>query len=88
MGLLSKSEAFVRKCIDLCPNSRKGWNMLGVIAFVRDNYRLAQHAFIKSVKIANNSTAWVNLGALYTSLGCVVTFLATLVQIWQYFLFI
>ena len=66
---LRKSESCVRKAISFESGNSVFWNLLGLVAFAADDHGLAQHAFIKSVTLDNNSVAWTNLGILYLVLG-------------------
>ena len=62
----------IQRAIQLDPNSHIHWNALGVFEMSGDSFydnqkakSLAQHAFIKSIEIVNNSISWTNLGILY-----------------------
>uniref|UniRef100_A0A8C9SRL6 SKI3 subunit of superkiller complex n=1 Tax=Scleropages formosus TaxID=113540 RepID=A0A8C9SRL6_SCLFO len=66
--LLEKSLQCVKKAVMLDSSNHSYWNALGVVAMSKgiENFALAQHSFIKSVKMeANNVVAWTNLGTLY-----------------------
>ncbi|XP_065910597.1 superkiller complex protein 3-like [Dysidea avara] len=57
-----------KKSVSLEPASTVYWNVLGVTASYPgiEDYSLAQHAFIKSIKCQqDNAVAWTNLGVLY-----------------------
>lgn len=66
---LHKSESCLRKAVAINPGNPSHWNLFGVVAFKAEKFALAQHAFIKSVSIESNSTAWTNLGVVYLTLG-------------------
>lgn len=55
----------IRKALSLSPKSHILWNALGVFAASDDNLPLAQHAFVQSVNVQNNTLAWINLGVVY-----------------------
>uniref|UniRef100_A0A8B9JVD1 Tetratricopeptide repeat domain 37 n=1 Tax=Astyanax mexicanus TaxID=7994 RepID=A0A8B9JVD1_ASTMX len=66
--LLEKALQCVKKAVMLESGNHTYWNALGVVAMAKgiENFALAQHSFIKSVKVeANNVVAWTNLGTLY-----------------------
>ncbi|XP_048045136.1 tetratricopeptide repeat protein 37 [Megalobrama amblycephala] len=70
--LLEKALQCVKKAIMLDSANHTYWNALGVVAMAKgiENFALAQHSFIKSVKAeSNNVVAWTNLGALYLKKG-------------------
>ncbi len=58
-----------RKALVLSPENPELWSALGVYAAFDENFGLAQHAFIQSVQLDNNATAWANLGTVYFMLG-------------------
>lgn len=71
-ALLEKALQCVKKAIMLDSANHTYWNALGVVAMTKgiENFALAQHSFIKSVKAEpNNVVAWTNLGALYLKKG-------------------
>ena len=55
------------KAASLLPGDAAVWNTLGVIACERavEDRRLAQHAFIKSLRLRETAMAWTNLACLY-----------------------
>ncbi|XP_041042382.1 tetratricopeptide repeat protein 37 isoform X5 [Carcharodon carcharias] len=66
--LLEKALQCLKKSVMLGSKNHQYWNALGVVASYKgvEKYALAQHAFIKSVRIEqNNVVAWTNLGATY-----------------------
>ncbi|XP_041957097.1 tetratricopeptide repeat protein 37 isoform X1 [Alosa sapidissima] len=66
--LLEKSLQCIKKAVMLDSANNSYWNALGVVAMATgvENFALAQHCFIKSVKVEpNNVVAWTNLGVLY-----------------------
>ncbi|XP_012671452.2 tetratricopeptide repeat protein 37 [Clupea harengus] len=66
--LLEKSVQCIKKAVMLDSDNYSFWNALGVVSMVTglENFALAQHCFIKSVKVEpNNVVAWTNLGVLY-----------------------
>ncbi|WAR01178.1 TTC37-like protein [Mya arenaria] len=68
ISLAEKSVQSLKKAIQLEPTNHKHWNALGFVACrkVYNKSSLAQHCFIKSIKVeANNVVAWTNLAALY-----------------------
>uniref|UniRef100_A0A8C1L8A5 Tetratricopeptide repeat domain 37 n=1 Tax=Cyprinus carpio TaxID=7962 RepID=A0A8C1L8A5_CYPCA len=70
--LLEKAMQCVKKAIMLDSANHTYWNALGVVSMAKgiENFALAQHSFIKSVKAeSNNVVAWTNLGALYLKKG-------------------
>uniref|UniRef100_A0A4W4FXS4 Tetratricopeptide repeat domain 37 n=1 Tax=Electrophorus electricus TaxID=8005 RepID=A0A4W4FXS4_ELEEL len=70
--LLQKALQCVKKAVMLDSGSHTHWNVLGVVAMAKgvENFALAQHSFIKSVKVEpNNAVAWTNLGTLYLTKG-------------------
>ncbi|XP_051981305.1 tetratricopeptide repeat protein 37 [Xyrauchen texanus] len=70
--LLEKAMQCVKKAVMLDSACHTYWNALGVVAMAKgiENFALAQHSFIKSVKAeSNNVIAWTNLGALYLKKG-------------------
>ncbi|XP_067263690.1 tetratricopeptide repeat protein 37 [Chanodichthys erythropterus] len=70
--LLEKALQCVKKAIMLDSANHTYWNALGVVTMAKgiENFALAQHSFIKSVKAeSNNVVAWTNLGALYLKKG-------------------
>ncbi|XP_030628701.1 tetratricopeptide repeat protein 37 [Chanos chanos] len=71
-ALREKALQCVKKAVMLDSGNHTYWNALGVVAMAKgiENFALAQHSFIKSVKAeANNVVAWTNLGALYLKKG-------------------
>ncbi|TRY85691.1 hypothetical protein DNTS_013421 [Danionella cerebrum] len=71
-ALLEKAVQCVKKAIMLDSESHAYWNALGVVAMSKgiENLALAQHSFIKSIKVeSNNVFAWTNLGVLYLKKG-------------------
>jgi tetratricopeptide (TPR) repeat protein len=66
-----KAKAFtaIRRALSLSPKDNTLWNVLGVFAALNEDMALAQHAFIRSITLESNSTAWSNLGIMYFSLG-------------------
>ncbi|KAI4898342.1 hypothetical protein NFI96_024562 [Prochilodus magdalenae] len=71
-GLLEKALQCVKKAVMLDSGNHTYWNALGVVAMAKgiENFALAQHSFIKSVKVeSNNVVAWTNLGTLYLKKG-------------------
>ncbi|XP_076854203.1 tetratricopeptide repeat protein 37 isoform X2 [Brachyhypopomus gauderio] len=72
--LREKALQCVKKAVMLDSANHTYWNTLGVVAMAKgiDNLALAQHSFIKSVKVeSNNVVAWTNLGALYLKNGSI-----------------
>uniref|UniRef100_A0AAR2M0I3 Tetratricopeptide repeat domain 37 n=1 Tax=Pygocentrus nattereri TaxID=42514 RepID=A0AAR2M0I3_PYGNA len=70
--LLEKALQCVKKAVMLDSGNHTYWNALGVVAMAKgiENFALAQHSFIKSVKVeSNNVVAWTNLGTLYLKKG-------------------
>ena len=55
------------KATSLLPADAAVWNTLGVIACEKlvEDRRLAQHAFIKSLRLRETAMAWTNLACLY-----------------------
>ncbi|XP_043218878.1 tetratricopeptide repeat protein 37-like [Amphibalanus amphitrite] len=55
------------KATGLLPGDAAIWNTLGVIACERpvEDRRLAQHAFIKSLRLRETAMGWTNLACLY-----------------------
>ncbi|XP_063051126.1 superkiller complex protein 3 [Engraulis encrasicolus] len=67
-NLLEKSLQCIKKAVMLDSANHTYWSALGVVAMAPgvENFALAQHCFIKSVKTEpNNVVAWTNLGVLY-----------------------
>ncbi|XP_072521083.1 superkiller complex protein 3 [Salminus brasiliensis] len=70
--LLEKALQCVKKAVMMESGNHTYWNALGVVAMAKgiENFGLAQHSFIKSVKAeSNNVVAWTNLGTLYLKKG-------------------
>ncbi|KAL2091868.1 hypothetical protein ACEWY4_011666 [Coilia grayii] len=70
--LLEKALQCIKKAVMLDSANHSYWNALGVVAMApgAENFALAQHSFIKSVKVEpNNVAAWTNLGVLYLKQG-------------------
>ena len=63
--LKTKSFNSIRKALALSPKNSDLWNILGVFASYHQDFGLAQHAFIKSIQLQSNATAWSNLGIVY-----------------------
>ncbi|KAK6642788.1 hypothetical protein RUM43_004290 [Polyplax serrata] len=62
----------VKKSIQLDDSSWENWNLFGLILASKEiqNYKLAQHCFIKAIEILDtNAVTWTNLGTLYLSLN-------------------
>ncbi|XP_027001415.1 tetratricopeptide repeat protein 37 [Tachysurus fulvidraco] len=71
-SLLEKALQCVKKAVMLDSGNHMYWNALGVVAMTKgiENFALAQHSFIKSVRTEpNNVVAWTNLGTLYFKKG-------------------
>ena len=56
-----------KRAVQLRPKDHIAWNILGAVCIKQKVYNLAQHAYIKSLKIDKDSNpiAWTNLGLLY-----------------------
>lgn len=67
--LISRSFLAIRNAIGLVQENPSHWNLLGVIAFYKDDMPLAQHAFIKSLGIKSDAMSWTNLGIIYQIIG-------------------
>lgn len=67
---LDEAESLYKKALGLRPRWTEGWWSLGTIAYDRDSYSQAEHAFLKVANLApNNGNAFVMLGLTEFELG-------------------
>ena len=66
-GYLLHAATFSKRAVNLRPRDHIAWTLLGNVSIRRKDYKLAQHALIKSLNINRdeNPEAWTNLGLLY-----------------------
>jgi len=67
--LLDKAMMAIKKSISLSPRWHQLWTSLGVVAAQREQWALAQHCFVQSLKLESSSVAWTNLGTVYLQVG-------------------